>query len=387
MPRLIVDARPLTNNPKGVGRYAYHLCRQLSDRLPQDWDMDILVCSNELPIFPAGFPGRFVAIPRVSDLLGGYYIVPRMIKLLKADILLKVNESARGNYNVPVVTVCHDIPALITHAQESQGMVRSAYRKMVDHLKAASVGYGLRSSAWVICNSDFIRKSIHSYYGIPTSRTVVGYCGIDPRFYFADSINKREVLQRYGIDRYILTFATGDYRENFLRLPDVIALLRQFGSDVPVLIAGVRREESYCDGLVYHMRRLDLVEGKDYIIESFLGEGRFNDLMALYATADFYLELSLHEGFGMQLAEAMACGTTCITSEMGALKEVGGEYGIFIANPLDNLSIVRTIKRAYQEGMHDRDNAQQVDYTKRFSWNNTGQVVVECLLHAMSAVR
>jgi glycosyltransferase involved in cell wall biosynthesis len=122
-----------------------------------------------------------------------------------------------------------------------------------------------------------------------------------------------------------------------------------------------------------------LVEGRDFLFESFLGDNRFQQLVDLYSAADFYLELSLHEGFGMQLVEAMACGTTCISSSRGALPEIGNKYVRFV-DPLDIESVSSAIAKAYAESAHERNNAEQVKYTRKFSWDETSKVVCAVLM-------
>lgn len=49
------------------------------------------------------------------------------------------------------------------------------------------------------------------------------------------------------------------------------------------------------------------------------------ELTALYQCAELYLAPSLHEGFGIPLLEAFACGCPVLTSRGGALPEVAGD--------------------------------------------------------------
>ena len=48
------------------------------------------------------------------------------------------------------------------------------------------------------------------------------------------------------------------------------------------------------------------------------------DLPALYSGARMLALVSLYEGFGLPVLEAMACGTPVITSNLSSLPEVGG---------------------------------------------------------------
>lgn len=57
------------------------------------------------------------------------------------------------------------------------------------------------------------------------------------------------------------------------------------------------------------------------------------DLDALFRSAAVYVQASLHEGFGLSLAEAMLAGAVPVVTSAGALPEVVGETGITIAEP------------------------------------------------------
>ena len=57
------------------------------------------------------------------------------------------------------------------------------------------------------------------------------------------------------------------------------------------------------------------------------------DLDALFRSAAVYVQASLHEGFGLSLAEAMLAGAVPVTTTAGALPEVVGETGVTIAEP------------------------------------------------------
>jgi len=50
----------------------------------------------------------------------------------------------------------------------------------------------------------------------------------------------------------------------------------------------------------------------------------------LYAHADLFAYLSLYEGFGLPVLEAMACGAPVLVSNVSALPEVVGAAGVLV---------------------------------------------------------
>lgn len=62
------------------------------------------------------------------------------------------------------------------------------------------------------------------------------------------------------------------------------------------------------------------------------------DLMALYNAADLFVTTSRGEGFGLTIAEAMACGTPVIAQNVSAIPEVVGPGGILI-EPLTQITV------------------------------------------------
>lgn len=55
----------------------------------------------------------------------------------------------------------------------------------------------------------------------------------------------------------------------------------------------------------------------------FVNKGRVNpeDLPSIYSSADVYVEMSREHGFGRTGVEAMACGTACVLSDSGGIRE------------------------------------------------------------------
>jgi glycosyltransferase involved in cell wall biosynthesis len=94
--------------------------------------------------------------------------------------------------------------------------------------------------------------------------------------------------------------------------------------DVRFLLAGRR-----CDDGIDELRRLATPNVE------FLGFLPDDELFRLYARASVYVQASLHEGFGLSVAEAMSAGCIPVVTRAGALPEVVGPAGVYAtsANP------------------------------------------------------
>lgn len=368
---LLVDGTSLHGNAKGVGRYTYHICRELDERLPPNWQMNIVVFKGSWPVFPPSFRGSFHEISYKTELELGLRYFPVLMRQLPTDIFIRPRESIGINYRLPTITVCHDLNEIIWQYQPHRTLARRLFDAGCQALRI----YALRQSTLVICNSEFVRNAAVEQYCIPKERTQIGYCGVDERFYeLSRTVPIEKVRQDYNNFGYLLAFATGDYRENYTFLPALLERLKRLGYPGSLVVAGVQEEATYAINLFNNFATRGLVRNQDYFVEPFLGENQFNRLVELYTAADFYLELSWHEGFGMQLAEAMACGTTCISTGSGALQEVGDQWVIPI-EPDKPEQIAEKIMQAWHANQHQRNNLPQVEYTKRFSWTKVGEVL------------
>ena len=93
-----------------------------------------------------------------------------------------------------------------------------------------------------------------------------------------------------------------------------------------------------------------------------------------------YLQPTLHEAFGVAIAEAMSCGVPVISSKSAAVPEVLGDTGLY-ANPYDAGDIAKRIiilleNCALREKMGSLASERIKD---RFSYNNRKEAVFRLL--------
>lgn len=79
----------------------------------------------------------------------------------------------------------------------------------------------------------------------------------------------------------------------------------------------------------------------------FTGYVSNKELLEYYRRAFVYVQASLHEGFGMSVAEAMLAGCIPVVTRAGALPEVVGELGFFCKDNSPS-SIAEAIRAAFE---------------------------------------
>ena len=118
-----------------------------------------------------------------------------------------------------------------------------------------------------------------------------------------------------------------------------------------------------------------------------LGRVDENDLPALYAEALAFVYPSKHEGFGLQLCEAMAVGCPVFAARATSLPEVLGSGGLTfgldaIAELVELLRRVIT-DRAFRDDLVSRGRLRSRD----FSWSRTAAATVEVYRELMETKR
>ncbi len=176
----------------------------------------------------------------------------------------------------------------------------------------------------VIVNSRFTGDDVAATLGVDRARIHVAYPGVEPGFSAGG-----ERFEVAGGRPYALAVATLEPRKNFARLVEAYRLLDP--AELSLVVVGAAgwgdQPELDAPGIVR------------------LGYTSRDELPRLYRGASAFVYPSLFEGFGMPVAEAMACGTPCVVSSHPSLDEACGDAAVRV-DPDDPAAIAAGIERA-----------------------------------------
>ena len=103
--------------------------------------------------------------------------------------------------------------------------------------------------------------------------------------------------------------------------------------------------------------------------------GRRNDIPQLMSAANLFVLSSSFEGFGLVVAEAMACNTFVVGTDCGGVKEVMGDMGILVP-PRNSLDLAEALMRAINLPADEviQNNMKAIEHVNK---NFDLQIIVE----------
>ena len=367
--RIGLDGKILTLRAGGTGRYAINLTRaMLAEAAAHRPDLEFVVLTGPqtsrevMEELRGRCEVRFLGAK--SSVIRSLTLVPAALRRLGVDIfhgMDHVGIPLVGRSCKYVVTV-HDVIPLIlpeTFTPRHRLVVRMALARV------------RRKADLVVVPSHAVKRDVVRRVGLPEDRVVVTPEGCEPRFRPVRSAAAlRDVAARYGLPaRYVLAVGTLEPRKNLTTLLEAFARLRRDGevhADLRLVLAGAR---GWLDEPIFAtVRSLGLDDAV-----RFTGFVDDDDLPAVYSGAALFVFPSLHEGFGLPLLEAMACGVPVVTSNVSSLPEVAGDAATLV-DPRDGRGLAAAIARLLRdEALHDRLREAGIARARQFSWAATAR--------------
>ncbi len=372
--KIAINARfLLPGKLEGIGWFSYETIKRMVQNHPD--------CEFHL-IFDRTYAQEFVfaenCIPHVLFPQARHPIlwflffecsVTRLLKKLKPDVFLSPDGHLSLQANCPQVLVIHDL-AFEHYPEFIPNLVAKYYRYYTPLFAQKATAIATVSQA---SKEDIIQQ-----YQIPPEKISVVYNGINTHFVpILDGLKAKTQESFSHGNHYFLYVGSLHPRKNISRM--LLAFDRfkaDTNSKTKLLIAGRRAwlleeiEDSF-ESMIY----------KGDVI--FLGHTNSDTLHKLIASARALVYISLFEGFGIPIIEAMKCGTPVLTSNVSSMDEVAGDAA-YKVEPTDIGEIC--------QGMIDLDEDEDLrtDLTRKgfvransFSWDKTADALWEVIESAL----
>ena len=366
--RIVIDARWVLPAPTGIGRYITSLLPPLL-RLVPDWQFHILRRHNPWPGFrldslsAPNLVHHVTTIPCLS--VRQYSAIPDLVRKLNAALLHHPHFDAPVLWqSVPVIATLHDVKYLLHPEFFPHGstLLRRVIMKMIFSLT-------LRRAAAVITVSRNTATEIKQLFGKRTGGLTVIREAAESAFSRSTPDEISTWRRRYNISKpFILT--VGERRPH----KNLVSLIRAFAASsvagtYDLVIAG-----KPCQGydLPEHTVQQLGLKSKVHFLDSVTDA----ELSSAYSAAQIFAFVSLHEGFGLPLLEAMACGVPVIAASTTAAGEVAGNAALKV-DPAQECAITAAIDTlSHDEILRNRLIAGGLIRCREFTWERAASETV-----------
>lgn len=312
------------SDPTGIGEYTRNLYRALQQRVQELW-----LIHGEMPAdFLPGDRTRTIAVP-VRDSYRRWF-APRTLRVRGFSLLHFMTESElfyAGLKQTRLVVTIHGCAATRLPPHLHQQLPRRALIKY---------RYLLRRVAAIITVSEASRQDILETFRVPPERVTVIYNGIADAFH-RYALTQQPIIRPAGERPFILAVGATIPKKNLVGILQALAILKARGLPHRLIHVGPR------DWGYDAIMRQVMSHGLQCDVE-FKGRVSMDELIRYYAQADVFVFPSFHEGFGMPILEAMACGCPVVTSNCYAMPEVAGDAALLV-DPHDSAQIADAIER------------------------------------------
>jgi glycosyltransferase involved in cell wall biosynthesis len=356
MPTVCLDCRYLGPRPSGIGG----VVRALVDYLPAlapDWHFKLLRnASLDHPLSDE----RNVTEVKVRAEANGpatMWLLPQIVDLRDVDLFHAPSNILPRGLTMPCVTTIHDVMWLTNPELCNPNAWGFVERFFYRH----GINRALRKSDAILTVSEATRSDILDLRPELSKTTFAFLSGVSNSFR-PRTVSQVE-LSGLGLPSNPYILAVGQFAPYKNHEGAIRGFAMAFAKDPAIDLVILQRRGAGSDILQQLVNGMGLA-GRVH----FLPPLEEQDLAAIYSGALALLHPSFKEGFGMPLAEAMACGCPVVTSDLSSMPEVTAGAALLV-DPRDPASIAAALRRVVQEpGLARKLRRLSLERARQLDW-------------------
>jgi glycosyltransferase involved in cell wall biosynthesis len=351
----------LNGKMEGIGYFTFETMKRITVSHPEaefiflfdrPFDAQFIFSDNIIPLA--------ISPPARHPLLWYWWhewSLPAVFKKYKPDYFISTDGYLSLSTDVQTLAVFHDIN-FEHYPKDLPFFNRLYYRHYFPKFA--------KKAKRIAAVSEFTKNDLIKCYGIDPGKIDVVYNGVHEEFKPVNESIRTETRKKFSNDQpYFLFVGALHQRKNISRLLQAFDKFKQsVSSPMKLVLAGQKRwwtsemEEAFT-AMMY----------KEDVI--FTGRISHQDLLNLTASAFAITYVSIFEGFGIPIVEAMRCGIPVLTSNVTSMPEIAGHAALF-CNPFDVESISEAMKKMYaDEPLRKSLIEKGFERQKDFSWEKT----------------
>jgi len=358
--RIGIDAHAIGTQIGGNETYIRQLLRGLHMVAPETEVMALVHADQHgAPGVGEGFPTY--PLPVRSSWLRVPFALPWIAHKEKLD-LIQVQYSAPPYSPCPYIVALHDM-VWIRFPETLPA---------IDRYRLTWLGKGtVRRARRVFVLTEAMKREAQAFYGAPAEKIDVVSPAVDAIYRPLDDPEElANARAKYGLPgEYILYVGALQPRKNLVRLAHAFARLKDRGLPHKLVFTG---KKTFFGPIAEAIESLHL--GDRLILTDYV---ETEDLPRLMCASSAFAYVSLYEGFGIPVVEALACGAPTVTSTDPTMVEVSGG----VAETCDPLSVdaieAGLVKALTDDAFRRRCREEGPKWAGRYSLENMGKAALE----------
>ena len=356
----------------GTETYLMGIMRELLALSSGRHEFFVYCNSSAAPTLSAAFEGATMVpcavsgASRIARVLYEQLWLPRLVKRDAIDVLHS------PGFVLPLAATCR-------HVLTVHDFFHERYPAWLSPLKRAYwrllIPPSIRKADRVIVVSEAVKTELERYFPDAMGKSVVTHEGSK----FSDTTRGAPCahISSHSATPYFFWVGTLAKHKNLGTMIRAFRLFKEAhgGAHRLVLAGGVG--QNIKPALMDATEREDLARVEPWITWA----GRVSDaeLATLYQGALSLIFLSLYEGFGLPVLEAMSLGCPVITSARGSLGEVAGDAALLIDEPTDAAATCQAMSRiAFDIEVREKLITKGLARSEEFTFAKAAQLTLEC---------